>query len=227
MNNLQAVIVDIIDVRDDIRIIFIKPQGGVFPFEAGQYIAMSLKGYPPRSYSVAGIKEGVIEIHVKDTGGQGASTHIVRHLKKGDVVSVSPAQGDCTLSRMDPDCPLLFIAGGMGISPVKALLAEIVESGYEQPVILYWGTQSFEDQYIKEYFDQLAAEHPLIGFISVVGKLVGEAVCEDINDLSGYNIYLAGSPPMVAATISLLMDKGADRAKIHTDNHAPQLRKAL
>ena len=230
MSNIKAKIVGIKEAGQDIRIFYIKPENGAYPFKAGQYTSISIEGFPPRPFSIACApnNEKTLEVHVKNSRAGGLSSYMVRNLSVGKSLFLTPPSGSCTLEEMagTGKTPLLFIAGGLGIAPVKALIEDLFSlerKAMPSAVALYWGTEEENEQYIKGHFEDMATRQDNFNFISVVGKLVGEAVIADIADLSGYNIYIAGSPEMVQATIPMLTGNDALAENIHTDDHARSL----
>jgi stearoyl-CoA 9-desaturase NADPH oxidoreductase len=66
-------------------------------------------------------RRGRIEICVQAIPGGTVSNHLAHRARAGDVVQLSPADGDFTLPSHVPD-RLLFITGGSGITPVISML---------------------------------------------------------------------------------------------------------
>jgi CDP-4-dehydro-6-deoxyglucose reductase len=104
---------------------------------------------------------------------------------------------------------MLFIAGGTGFAPVKAMLEHAFAAHMDREMVLYWGVRSLKDLYMAELPQQWMAEHPNFSFIPVLSNpqpddlwqgrtgFVHEAVLADFADLSGYQVYACGAPVMV------------------------------
>lgn len=193
-------------------------------FKAGQYVEIRFDDFPPRPYSLANApdheEKNKLEIHIKDTGTGGASSYAFNNLKTGDIVEVAGPYGHCTLDKADHGA-ILFIAGGMGIAPIRSLLQESIRQNHPEHIDLYWGTSHESGLYLKEELSTLARDDKTINFVPVTDITVGKAVARDFTDLSSHSIYVAGPPQMVSATISLLLGKNAKRARIHTDYGLP------
>lgn len=209
-------------------------------WRAGQYADLTLPGVAPRSYSIANAPDAngtglYVEFHIRNTGGA-ASAHIATTLKPGDTVTMRAPMGHATLA---PGCirPVIAIAGGMGLSPMKAIIESALNTNHPGPITLYWGANNNDDLYCANYFRTLANTHPQFKFVAVVRDddtnqtnirrgLVGDAVIADYADLAHASIFVAGPPQMVTAIIPQLLSNGANRTDIHTDDssaHTNQL----
>lgn len=223
MRSVDATVTETINTGNAVCIFHLKT-AQPFDFQAGQYIELAIGDFPARPYSLANAPAGRqgsdLEIHIKDSGKGGMSSHAVRNLKTGDKVRVTGPFGHCTLDRADQG-KLLMIAGGMGIAPIKALIEEARRQNHPEEIILYWGMKTKAGFYLQDLFDNMAAQDPSVRFVPVSGRPVGEAVRDDFDDLSSYSIYMAGPPEMVQATLPFLLQKKALPEKIHTDHIVP------
>lgn len=225
MNTVSASITDIVNAGENVRIFYMTVEDGqIMDFKAGQYVEIRFGDFPPRPYSLANAPDhdakNKLEVHIKDTGSGGASSYAFNNLKTGDTVEVTGPYGHCTLDKADRGA-ILFIAGGMGVAPVRSLLQESIRQNHPEHIDLYWGTSHENRLYLKEELSALAQSDETINFMPVTGITVGEAVFRDFSDLSKHSIYLAGPPEMVSATIPLLLEKNARRSHIHTDYGPP------
>lgn len=76
----------------------------------------------------------LLEVTVQAVEGGTVSTHLVRHTRPGDVVLLSPAEGNFTLERSE-STSLLFLTGGSGITPVMAMLRSLAEQARPAPTL--------------------------------------------------------------------------------------------
>lgn len=228
MNNAIDATVDAIeDIHPDIRIVRLRVSGDTPVWEAGQYMELTFKGFAPRPYSIASAPHSnVLEFHIRGTGKGGASEHVVKHLKAGDILTLRGPFGRATHSSLNRE-PLLLIAGGMGISPLKAIVEDALHHAHPGPLRLYWGAQTAKDLYMADRFRALASS--AFEFIPVTQDktesrqgLVGEVMADEMGDLSGYQIYLSGPPAMIKALIPQLLAKGARHDHIHSDDSHAQ-----
>ena len=106
---------------------------------------------------------------------------------------------------------MIFVAGGTGFAPIKAMLEHLFHHGVDRPMVLYWGARSLADLYLPELPSRWQQEQPNFTFIPVLSEpgpadnwpgrtgFVHQAVLDDFRDLSGYQVYACGAPPMIDA----------------------------
>jgi CDP-4-dehydro-6-deoxyglucose reductase len=78
-------------------------------------------------------------------------------------------------------------------------------------MVLYWGARSKRDLYMPDLPGKWQQQSPLVTFIPVLSEplledhwpgrtgFVHQAVLTDFADLSGYQVYACGAPPMIDA----------------------------
>lgn len=214
---IKAFVSAIIPVAPDIRIIRLRPEK-TFSWRAGQYVNISFGGFAPRAYSIAVAPgSGGLEVHIKRGKGD-ASSYVMDRLAEGEEVVLSGPEGTSVYDE-SIDAPVLALAGGLGIAPIKAIAEAAAERGFTHPFILYWGTSNVAERYLNDYFEAMAAAHANFVFHAVTGYPVTEVIARDLDDISAYYIYISGPPAMIAATVPLLRGKGADPARISYDRH--------
>jgi ferredoxin-NAD(P)+ reductase (naphthalene dioxygenase ferredoxin-specific) len=226
-HHLACRVVELAQATDDIRILrLVPPAGTPFDFRAGQYAKLGFDTLPPRDYSMAGApEEPLLEFHIRDVG-DGASRYAVRQLAIGETVTVAGPMGDAYL-RPDHPGPIIAIAGGSGLAPMKSIVETALHLGLRQDICLYFGVRIERDLYLVEHFTQLTAAYGNFRFIPVIAEpagashwrtgLVGDAVLADIAAPAGSKAYLAGPPPMVEAAVAQLRARGLPAADIHAD----------
>ncbi len=212
------------DVHPDIRIIRIRPNGTPVSWLAGQYMELVFAGLPARPYSIANAPHNdVLEFHIRRAGSGGVSEHAVRTLKSGDTLTLRGPFGQAAMVANNT-MPLLLVAGGVGLPPLKALVEDSLHHNVKTPMTLYWGVKTADDLYLAQHFENLATAHPHFKFVPVIHDLsnqnVGDAIAADFKDLSTTRIYLAGSNAMIAAILPQLHQHGAHPDFIHGDDRA-------
>lgn len=210
-------------MHHDIRIIRIRPTSAPLSWAAGQYMELTFAGFPPRPYSIGSAPQsGTPEFHIRRAGINGVSQHVANTVKKGDTLELRGPFGDAVIIPGDT-MPLLLVAGGMGLPPMKAMIDDALHRNDTRQVTLYWGTRTPEEMYLMAYFTRLAAGHTHFTFVPVIGGEVSKAIVNE-GDLSGKRIYLAGPPLMIHAAITAVLQNGAKMSLIHTDD-VPTLNK--
>lgn len=218
----------IVDATHDVRRIWMDRVDGIpLVFEAGQFASVTFGTLPPRDYSMASRPdEAPLEFHIRRVGRDGASAYVSQGLKPGDDVLIEGPFGDAWLRR-DHKGPVVAIAGGSGLAPIKSIVETALAAGMDQEVRLYFGVRDEPDLYLEDHFGALAVRHRNFRFIPVLSDargetrrrtgLVGAIVASELGDIRGYKAYLAGPPPMVESATAMLKAKGLRDDDLHAD----------
>ncbi len=221
-------VIDLEWATRDIRIVRLRVvSGGLFRFRAGQYASVSFDAFPPRDYSMANRPdEDSLEFHIRHMGAQGVSAFVAHGLQSDDTVTVEGPFGDAWL-REDHRGPILAVAGGSGLAPIKSIVETTLMRGIAQDIHLYFGGRVEADVYLETHFGKLAEMHPNLRFIPVLSDpgtstdrrsgTVGVVIETEFPDLAGFKAYLAGPPAMVEAVVEMLLKLGLPQKDIHAD----------
>ncbi|OCP06351.1 MULTISPECIES: 2Fe-2S iron-sulfur cluster-binding protein [unclassified Ensifer] len=224
---LNGTVTRIEDLTHDIKLVRIATEDGPsLPFAAGQYAQVGFDGLPARSYSMANRHgDGGLEFHIRRVEGGLTSHHVHSVLKAGNKATLEYPMGSSYL-RQHHSGPILCIAGGSGLAPVKAIVETALAHGMKQPIHLYFGIRSERDLYLVEHFQTLAKWHSNLSFTPVLSEtqsryhrigLVTQAVEKDLLDLDGWKAYVAGPPAMVDAAMEATFARGLRKADLHAD----------
>lgn len=209
------------------RIRLTPPPGESLDFRAGQYASVTFPGQPPRDYSFASLPgEAELEFHIRRMPGGSTSHFVADTLKPGDTVIVDGPLGDCYL-RDDPVGPILGIAEGPGLAPIRSIVETAVMRNPGRPVALYAGARDEPDVYMEAHFRGLAARYPGLRYVPVLSDPSGRtfrrtgkvhaAALADNPDVRAYAAYLAGSPAMIEAALPALRRHGMVDRNIHAN----------
>jgi CDP-4-dehydro-6-deoxyglucose reductase/ferredoxin-NAD(P)+ reductase (naphthalene dioxygenase ferredoxin-specific) len=224
---LQARVLSLDDATHDIKRARLEvPSGEAFYFSAGQFVSVTFEGCAPRDYSMANVPgDPVLEFHIRLGQPGSTSSYVFEKLKVGDPVRVEGPFGASHLREAHRG-PIIAIAGGSGMAPIKSIVERALALGMPQHIYFYFGVRSERDLYLHDHFAALAKKHETLHFIPVLSEgdgmtrrcgLVHEAVAADWEELDGCKAYLAGPPPMVEAATALLERRDMRRLDIHAD----------
>jgi NAD(P)H-flavin reductase/hemoglobin-like flavoprotein len=225
-----AEVVNVDHRADDIAVLTIAPDQPL-PFMAGQHLTVQTPRWPRvwRSYSIACMPrdDGLLALHVKAVPGGWVSNALVRHTSPGSQLVLGPPLGTMTLERA-AGRDLLCVAGGTGLSPIKAIIEQAVrESAVTQRrIYLYYGARRrhelydlpdlwrLEDAYSGFQLIPVASDDPAFdGMQGNVGRVAARYMPH-----SDCEVYVAGPPEMVRETIGVLARAGLERERIHYDD---------
>lgn len=114
----------------------LRPNGNWQGFAAGQHVGLTVEidgVLQTRFYSPASSahrKDGLVELTVTAHPGGKVSQHLLENARIGDVVGLSPAEGEFVLPDARPR-KLLLIGGGSGITPVMSMLRTLYDEDYD------------------------------------------------------------------------------------------------
>ncbi|MEN9847730.1 MAG: hypothetical protein RL368_470, partial [Pseudomonadota bacterium] len=130
-------------------------------FQAGQYINFHLPNETTsRAFSLASapISKSEIELNVRLVPGGQVTTWIHKTLQVGDPIKISGPYGRFFV-RKSAKVPLLFLAGGSGLSSPRSMILDLLNEGCTLPITLVYGARSLDELYYHEDFTALAAQH--------------------------------------------------------------------
>lgn len=182
------------------------PPTAGFDYLPGQYINLSYQGIT-RSYSIANAnsKDG-IELHIRLVPDGAMSGLLFAGVKPETLMRMDGPIG--TFFVREDNRPIIFLAGGTGFAPVKAMVESLINSNSEREIAIYWGMNKSQDFY-SMMPQEWEGKYKNITFIPVVSGselewngrtgFVHQAVLQDLDNLSDYCVYACGSPQMIAA----------------------------
>jgi ferredoxin-NADP reductase len=205
-------------------------------FNPGQYMEWTLGHSHPdtrgvrRFFTIASApSETEVRLGVKISDPSSSFKRRLQSLKPGDTIIASQLAGDFTLPD-DPKIPLVFIAGGIGITPFRSMIKYLVNKNEFRPVtILYFNKTADEIAYqdtFKEANESLGVkviyaltdkDHLPSGWTGEVGRLTTEMVTKYIPDYKSPLYYLSGPNAMVEANNKILESMGISKNNIKTD----------
>ncbi|BES72335.1 NO-inducible flavohemoprotein [Marinobacter nanhaiticus D15-8W] len=209
--------------------------------QAGQYITVRIPlpdgSTTMRNYSLSNMPgEPWFRISVKHERGSVEGTpdgvvsgYLHEKLKVGESVEVAPPSGEFTLTLpQEPEKPLVFIAGGVGITPLMSMLqVALDESPADRPIVFIQAAidgavQPFAEELetLNRRYDNLAlhvrfsdpgADDLAVGRCQSSG-IVDAALLEELVGDTPASYYFCGPTPMLRHVRQLLKARGvADR----------------
>ena len=230
--DLTGTVSEIIDLSPDIKGIYFELPGEGLAFQAGQYINVNIPGLgESRAFSLAGppSQKNLMEIHVRLVPGGKGTAYLHEQLSVGDELKLHGPIGRFFVRKSAPE-PMIFIAGGSGLSSPKSMILDLLEEGCDQEITLFHGVRALRDLYFRDLFEDLAVKHPNFTYVPALSqKAAGDEwtgatgfiheVAEQYFDgrFAGHKAYLCGPPPMIEAGIRVLMKGRLFEKDIYTE----------
>lgn len=215
---------------DNIITFWFKPESEI-SYSAGQYIEMTL---PHKNPDDRGIKrwftlsssptdKPLISITTKFAAKPSSFKTKLRQLNPGDEVTISSPMGDFILPK-DSLIPLVFVAGGIGITPFHSIVKFLEDSKQERQIQLLYATSSedeliFQDIWRSYQFSNFIPiiDKPLKPWTGETGNLTAQRILELSGGIKNKLIYTSGPESMVETFIDGLGKLGVAKNQLVGD----------
>jgi ferredoxin-NADP reductase len=206
-----------------------------FPrFAPGQYLDWTLDVPHPddrgnrRPFTVASAPgEPEVRLGVKFYKGPSAFKRGLLAMKPGDTILGSAAAGSFTLPR-DPAQKLAFIAGGIGVTPFRSMIAHMIQSREPRDAVMFYGNNTVDEIAYAHVFDQAERELGIRTIYAVaqphgastnmhVGFIDARLIEREVPDYAERTFYISGPRAMVVRFRQILRELGISRRNIKTD----------
>jgi len=230
----------------DIAILKLRfPPNTQFRYLAGQYINLMWKGLQ-RSYSIANAQRenSLLELHIRHVPNGAFSNLLFESLEPETLMRLHGPHG--TFFVHDSDSPIIFLAGGTGFAPVKAMVEDLIDKDRQRPIYIYWGSQSAAGLY-SEIPKHWQSQRKNITYVPVVSGggsgdesgiesgfesadeqawsgrqgMVHHAVMQDFSSLEDFEVYACGSSAMIHAAKDDFLKHGLPAEHFYSDIFTP------
>jgi len=204
-----------------------------FRFAAGQAVMLGLRGSPLRKpYSIASApwevnKSGIMQVlcQVEDSGGLDPHLELA---SPGTMIDLDGPFGSFGLPNQI-DGPLLFIAGGTGIAPLRSMLIEHLSRPTPHLVALIYSVRSVDELAFRAELGALEIARRITSYFTVTrdektewqgrrGR-IGEALLSEALPSPRSTCFICGPPELVADASALLMKLGVSAERILTEKY--------
>jgi ferredoxin-NADP reductase len=203
-------------------------------FAPGQYLDWTLAVRDPdargnrRTFTIASSPaEDVVRLGVKFYPRPSAFKRALLEMKPGDVIHAAQLAGSFTLPG-DPAEKLVFIAGGIGVTPFRSMIQDLLDRGEARPIVFFYGNNTINDIAYGELFERAEWELGVKTIYAVAdgsaeganvhrGFIDPDLVQREVPDYLERTFYLSGPRAMVVRFQKVLRDLGVSRARIKVD----------
>jgi len=211
------------------------PGGGdlLFTFEPGQFmtVALTVQGkLTRRPYSIASSPccRGWCEISVKHAPSGLVSGYLHEHVREGDLLDVVAPSGRFTFRGVEASS-VVFIAGGIGITPLMSAVRYLTDQSWQGEIHLLYACARMEEVIFREELDLLQRRHanlyPTItlshedsaAWTGQRGFITKELLTKTLPALTSRRVHLCGSPRMLDAVKALLTELGVPAGQVYTE----------
>ena len=204
--------------------------GAPFPYRAGQAAALAAGSAELTPYSIASAphetaREDWLEFLIKVDGSTRVGA-VVEGLQPGADIRVEGPTGNFTLPDIVPATPLLFIAGGTGIAPLRSMILEALHRGRHEHLALVYSARTPSEFAYADELRGLAGDGRLALTLTLTGQAddwthsrgrTGAAHLADL--LTPRTLaFVCGPPAMVTELPAALVSLGLPRDRVRTED---------
>jgi glycine betaine catabolism B len=203
-------------------------------FRPGQYLDWTLDVPKPddrgnrRPFTIASAPgETAVRLGVKFNSKPSAFKRSLASMKPGDAIYASQLAGDFTLPD-DTSAKLAFIAGGIGVTPFRSMVQDLIDRRDERSLVVLYGNQSADEIAYADVFDRAARELNIKTIYAVAdskaappdmhrGFIDAALIQREVPDYRERTFYISGPRAMVVQFRGVLKELGVARSRIKED----------
>jgi ferredoxin-NADP reductase len=230
-HGLEAPLVERREVAHDTMAFRFHVNGHPPAFRAGQACDITLPDGQTHSFALASSPTNgrtvMIAARMRDTPFKDT----LRDLPFGAAVHIGPPSGDFVLPE-EPGKPVVFLAGGIGITPFRSMLKSMLDTGDHRPVTLLYSVPTPQ---AAAFLDELEAWRSLLDLTLVPtltkpetagpdwayeeGRIDAEMVRRHVRPdvLDQAIVYVSGPPKMVEDMAAMVAGLGVPASRIRLD----------
>ena len=209
--------------------------GPAIAYLPGQYLQITVpvpdgrREFTRRSFTISSspTEPGCLQITVKRNPAGTVSNFLHDRLREGDRCELMAPFGQFTF-REGEGTRLCLIAGGSGVTPLRAILRAIADQRLSVDTRLLCLNRGEEDIIFQREFREMPQAHPGIrasfalsdpppGWAGLSGHISADLLDLALGDFAPDLVFLCGPPPMMELAIELLTARGIDRGRIRTE----------
>lgn len=207
-----------------------------FTYNAGQYLEWTL-AHPGtdergnrRYFTLASSPtEPDLRIGVKFSSSSSTFKRKLLSMANGEKIIASQLSGDFILPK-DRKIKLVFIAGGIGITPFRSIFKFITDKRENRDIILFYSNRREPDIIYRDVFDDAKKSMGIktvyvltdkdnlpAGWTGQSGRINSEMIMAEVPDFKERYFYLSGPRSMVTSFEDVLRSMGIKNRQIKTD----------
>ena len=218
---------------DSWELMFQKPDD--FEFKAGQFLEIYLE-HP--NQDDRGIKRWFTISSSPTEGDLMVTTRLVeKHssfkdalfkLQPGDSIEAKGPMGSFMMPA-DNSKPLVWIAGGIGITPFRSQMKYLLDKAEQRDITLIYSNRTINDVCFEDLWEEANKKIKTFKYVQTLvdevpdnwsgetGVVDKEMIKKAVDDITSCEFYVSGPEPMVEAFKPMLQEMGVKEEDIHQD----------
>lgn len=216
--------------------LILRPEGHAgLTFHPGQFAWLTLRSSPfadrehPFSFSSSAAQPQRLGFTIRELGD---FTRQIGQVRPGERAYLDGPHGGFTIDRHEHAASFVFIAGGVGITPIMSILRTLADRGDRRPFLLVYASRDWEGVTFREEIEQLRAssrldlrvvyvlERPPADWDGESGFVTADILRRHLPNFeppSAFEVFICGPQPMMDAGERALHSLGVDVGDIHTE----------
>lgn len=218
--------------RGDSWTLSIEPVGHTgLSFKPGQFAWLTIQRSPfnirqhPFSFSSSAERAAHLEFTVKELGD---FTRSIKSIPSGQPVYVDGPYG--TFGIASRDSGFVFLAGGIGVTPLMSILRTMADRGDKRPIIFFYGSLNWESVTFREELETLkprlnlqlvhVLEKPETGWQGEKGYISANLLDRYLPaNRTKLRYLMCGPLPMITAVEKALQKAGVPLQRVHSERY--------
>lgn len=217
-------------LSDDVWTFWFQPDKPI-RFDAGQYFDLTVphanmdnRGDRRTMTLSSAPHEPLAGVTMRFTLDGSGSTYkqACRQLRPGDQLFGTAPMGDFVLPK-DPTIPLVFVAAGVGITPIRSMVAHLNATQQQRTINLVYAVKTQDDLLFTDILSvgyvtfMPLLSHPDDSWPGHKGRLSGEQVIGMTGDPHNKLFFLSGPEPLIMELYGQLQRLGVPRSSVVLD----------
>lgn len=168
------------------------------------------------------------QTHTSTIKNSGDFTATIGATKPGDQAMIQGPYGRFSYVLEEPSSKYLFIAGGIGITPLMSMLRHMRDTAADVDVTLIYANDTQDDIVFRDELDEIATgDAPRLKVVHVLAKEDWDAPTGHVNrtiiadaaseDLADYAVYVCGPPEMMEKIYRIVLRMGAREDRLYSE----------
>jgi ferredoxin-NADP reductase/Na+-translocating ferredoxin:NAD+ oxidoreductase RnfD subunit len=220
---------------DTVDLVF-SPNVKKFSYAPGQYMEWTLPHSSTdsrgnrRYFTLASSPtEPDIHIGVKFYKPGSSYKNALLEIEHGTPIVAAQATGDFTLPK-DPKQKLVFIAGGIGVTPYRSMIKYLLDTSEKRDITLLYSARTTRDFAYKDVFEEARRAIGVKTIYAVTskentvtheyirqGRISAEMIKSEVPDYQNSLFYISGTNAMVKSMQETLEDLGISKRQVKVD----------
>lgn len=187
-----------------------------FDYKAGQFVMVRIKeSARAMSLASAPFEENLL-LAMRESDSEFKKA--ARELKPGDELEIQGPFGRLTME--DESEPVVFIGGGIGITPFRGMVLEQEKKSWPAEIILFYSSHTVEAAPFLDEFQNIKSEKFKFFFFATreTGRINAEMLKKNLSDPARYSYYIVGLPEMVLEVKRNVESLGVRKEKIKVEH---------